>query len=104
MFWGLLIWVNILNVITANIFTIAKELICLAVRTAKNGAKVRKKKMTNREWIDRKSNATLGDMFCMEIAKDGGYCKDRCPFSKLCVGGVSGFEVWLNQERRKEDE
>lgn len=60
--------------------------------------------MTNREWIDRKSNATLGDMFCMEIAQDGGYCKDRCPFWEFCVGGVNGFAVWLGQERRNEND
>lgn len=60
--------------------------------------------MTNREWLDRKDNKVLADMFCMEIAKDGDYCESRCPFAKLCEGGANGFEIWLAQERRNDND
>ena len=59
--------------------------------------------MTNREWLDRKDNKTLADMFCVSVAKDGAYCDSRCPFAKLCVGGANGFEIWLGNEVDKNE-
>lgn len=57
--------------------------------------------MTNREWLENMSNKELGELFCDEIAKDGWYC-ERCPFSKYCTHGDSGFENFLNEEYKNE--
>lgn len=53
--------------------------------------------MTNREWLEKMKNSTIADMFCVEVAKDGEFCQNSCPFKDLCVGGNNGFEIWLNK-------
>ena len=58
--------------------------------------------MTNREWREGLDSATIGGLFCDEVAKDGGFCLTRCPFKDLCVGGENGFEVWLNKQHEGE--
>ena len=58
--------------------------------------------MTNREWLEKMKTSTIADIFCVEVAQDGEFCKSRCPFKDLCVGGENGFEIWLNKQREGE--
>ena len=58
--------------------------------------------MTNREWLEQMKTSTIADIFCQELAKDGVFCAKHCPFWDLCVGGESGFFVWLNKEHEGE--
>jgi hypothetical protein len=77
----------------------ANEPIWAVVQMEKNGTE--KKTMTNREWLEKLKTSTIADIFCMEIAQDGSFCK-KCPFAELCVKGENGFEVWLNKEHKGE--
>jgi hypothetical protein len=58
-------------------------------------------KMTNREWLEKMSNKQLAELFCYDIAQDGGYCV-KCPFKENCTGNESGFENFLNKEYKNE--
>jgi hypothetical protein len=58
--------------------------------------------MTNREWLEKQSNEYLASRFCYELAKDGRFCKEHCPFEKLCNGQKAGIEVWLEEEYKGE--
>jgi hypothetical protein len=59
--------------------------------------------MTNREWLEKMKTSTIADMFCVEVAKDGHFCENHCPFKDLCVGGKNGFEIWLDKEHKGEN-